>query len=156
MSSGLTLPPLLNACDCFLIRVATTPWRRSSLLRACSLAATLRPLIFCPFLSMPSQLKATSFLSERIAEVACAMVNVLPNRSFDGHAVDFLETGQSVLDLLETGPAQIPYPFLRGLVRDVDGVAARHDDAAEFRGDFHDLVQAQAALVAVGAVAAAL
>jgi len=33
---GLTLPADLKAWDCLRMRVATTPWRRSSFLSACS------------------------------------------------------------------------------------------------------------------------
>src|ERR1039457_496670 len=109
-----------------------------------------------PFLSMPSHWKATSRLMLRIALVACTMTTSLLSRSFDRHAVDFFEARQTVSDFFQARSAQIPDAFFGGLYRDVHGVAAGHDDALDLFADFHDLVDADAALIAVGAAAAAL
>ena len=62
-----------------------------------------------------------------------------------------------VLDLLEARRAAGPRRLRVGrLVADLDRVAALHDDAADRLGDRHDLVDADAALVAVRALPAAL
>ena len=87
----------------------------------------------------------------RIAVLACAMI-VRRRHSI----VTLLISSRLVrpaLTFSRPGAAQVPDAFLGGLVGDVDGVAAGHDDAADRLGDFHDLVDADAALVAVGAAA---
>src|SRR5580658_1810242 len=80
----------------------------------------------------------------------------LPLRLFDCHAIHFFEAREAVSDLLESCATKIPHPFLRRLLGNIHGVAARHDDAAELLAELHDLVDADAALVAVGAGAATL
>src|SRR5665213_4036468 len=92
----------------------------------------------------------------RIALVACAMTISLLTRSFDRHAVDFFETRQTVSDFFQPRAAQIPYAFHGRLFGDVHGVAAGHDDALDVFGNFHDLIDTDAAFVAVGAAAATL
>jgi hypothetical protein len=59
------------------------------------------------------------------------------------------------LHLRQARASQIPHTGLLGRVVDVDGVAASHDDAADVLGHRHHLVDAQSALVAVGAGLAA-
>ena len=59
MSAAVTRPCLRNSMLCFLTRVGTTPWRRSSARTAVSLAATTLPLTFLPVRSVPSQVKGT-------------------------------------------------------------------------------------------------
>src|SRR5690349_4851785 len=155
MSSGATLPPLLNAADCFLIRLTAMPWRRRSARNAVSSGARLLPETRLPFLSIPDHENGTSRLTP-FAPLVAAAVAMIAGSLFDRHAVDFFDAGQACLDLLEACSPQIPDTFLRGLVCDVDGVAAFHDDAADGFGDRHDLVDAATALVAVTAVGATL
>ena len=50
---------------------------------------------------------------------------------------------------------RFPDAILGRLVADVEGTAARHDDAPDGFGNRHDLVQPHASLVAIGALAAA-
>src|SRR5262249_7964299 len=138
----LTLPPGPLRCDCLRMRVAAMPCRRNSPRSACSFCATVRPLTFWPLRSRPSQLKETSRWMERIAVLAWAIVFLL-----DRYAVDFRDAGHARLDLLEPGAAQIPHAFLAGLVGDVNGIAAGHDDAPDRFADLHDLVETDASLV---------
>src|SRR4051812_1847954 len=155
MSSGLTLPPALNACDCFLILLTAMPWRRSSERNAPSSGARLLPLTRLPFLSMPDQLKGVSRLAVLAPAVATAVAMVRLSL-LDGDAVDFLEASHALPDLLEAGAAEVPHAFLFCVIADVDGVAAFHDHASHGLGDRHHLVDTDAPFVSISAAGAAL
>src|SRR5579864_4392745 len=76
--------------------------------------------------------------------------------SLDRDAVDFLETRESVLDLLQAGAAQVPDSFLGGLVGDLYGTARSENDARDGVAHGQHLVDADTPFVAIGAVSAAL
>src|SRR4051812_17720618 len=99
---------------------------------------------------MPAHENGTSRLTPLAPDVATA-VAMISVSSFDRDAVDFVDAGHALLDLFQPGTPQVPDTFFGGLVGDVDGIAAFHDDASQRLGDWHDLVDAHAALVAVGA-----
>src|SRR4029079_2548618 len=109
-----------------------------------------------PFLSMPDQEKGVSRLMPLAPALATAVAMLVNPQLFDRDRLDLFDARHAGLDLLEARPAQIPNTFFPGLVADVDGVAAFHDDAADGLGDRHDLVDAATALVAVRAVGATL
>src|SRR5690349_9691757 len=116
------------------MRLTAIPWRRRSARNEGSSGARLLPETRLPFLSMPVQENGTSRLTPFAPLVATA-VAMCAQSLFDRHAVNFFDAGHALLDLLEAGPPQIPDAFFRRLVRDVDGVAAFHDDAADGIGD---------------------
>src|SRR5215471_18864615 len=74
----------------------------------------------------------------------------------DCNSVDLFQTGNAVLDFLQRGSAEVGDTFSLRLFRDLNRVAAFHDDAADLLGARHHLVNADAALVAVRALCAAL
>src|SRR6185312_8880643 len=90
-----------------------------------------------------------------VAVAAGAMCYFRP-ASLYRDAVDFLETSQPVLNLLQPRTAQIPYAFLRGLGADFRGASQRENDAGDRFCYGQNLIDPDAALVAVGAIAAAL
>src|SRR5690242_13799400 len=76
--------------------------------------------------------------------------------SLDRDAVDFLETGQAVFDLFKTRASQVPYAFFCGLSADFRRAAQRENDARDRLRYGQNLIDPDAALVAVGAIATAL
>src|SRR6516225_10719217 len=70
--------------------------------------------------------------------------------------VDFFEAGEPVPDLFEPGAAQIPDALLRRLLGNLRGAPAGENDVGDRVGDRQHLVDADAALVTVGAVGASL
>src|SRR5262245_36111627 len=103
MSSALTLPPALKACDCFLILLTAMPWRRRSARSAVSSGARLLPETLLPFLSMPVQANGTSRLIPLVPAVATAVAMLASplKRLFDRDAGDFFDARQAGLDLLQ-------------------------------------------------------
>src|ERR1700690_1424098 len=148
MSMPVILPPDRNALVCCLTRVGATPWRRRSERSAASLAAMALPRTLLPRLSLPSQMYWDSFL---LAVAVTAMIQSSPSGLIDRDAVDFFQTRQACAHFFQAGAAQIPNAVFGGLIGDVHCTAAFHDDAPDRFGDRHDLVDAHAALVAVGA-----
>src|SRR4029077_5800074 len=63
---------------------------------------------------------------------------------------------QPVLDLLQSCTPQIPYAFLRGLSADFRGASQRENDAGDRFCYGQNLIDPDAALVAVGAIPTAL
>src|SRR6267154_810922 len=76
--------------------------------------------------------------------------------SVDGDAIDFLETGEPVLYLLEPGASQVPDALFGSLVGDLHRAAHGENDARNRVRDRQHLIDTRAALVAVGAVPATL
>src|SRR5882762_7847558 len=138
------------------MREGATPCRRSSARRVCSSGARLLPLTRAPRLSLPSQAKGVSRLIALSVLLAAGAIGFFRPASLDGDAVDFLETGQPVLHLLEPGAPQIPHAFLGSLVGDLHRTAHGENDARNRIGHWQHLVDTCAALVAVGAVPATL
>jgi hypothetical protein len=79
----------------------------------------------------------------------------MPAYSVLGDAVEFLQAGHRRLDLAQAGPAQVRVAFLVGLIGELDGVAAFHDQAPHLLRHLDDLEDADPALVAVDAALAA-
>src|SRR2546421_2742200 len=86
----------------------------------------------------------------------CCLSHALLPASLDGDAVDFLEAGQPVLDLLQPGAPQIPDAFLGGLGGNLHRAAHGENDAGNRLRNRQHLVETRAALVAVGTVRAPL
>src|SRR5579862_9446697 len=76
--------------------------------------------------------------------------------SLDGDAVDFLETGQTVLHLLKPGPPEIPHAFLRGLIGDLHRAPGPENDTRHGVCYREHLIDTYPPLVAIDAVVAAL
>src|SRR3984957_18888311 len=137
---ALTLPPPPpNALLWVLTRVAATPCRRRSARNAASFAASALPRTLLPRLALPSHKNWVSFLTA-VADVA---INpILTIKLIDGDAVDFFQTGHAISYFLQTRATQVPNAVLGGLVVDIHGTAALHDDAADLLSDRHDLINA--------------
>src|SRR4029077_12389481 len=86
----------------------------------------------------------------------CLSHKLIRPASVDGDAVDFLETGQPALHLLEPGAAQIPHAFRGSLVGNLHRAAHGENDARNRVRYRQHLVDTRAALVAVGTVRAPL
>src|SRR5450755_1405214 len=100
MSMAFTLPPAFRMFDCLRILEGAMPWRRRSARSAASSAAKLLPFRRLPFLSRPSHLKGKSRLMVlTLAVAACAMC--LSPALLNRDAVDFLDAGEALFDLLE-------------------------------------------------------
>src|SRR6185437_4720469 len=138
------------------MREGATPWRRNSARSVCSSGARLLPLMRAPRLSRPSQANGMSRLIALTVAVAAGAMCYFRPASLYRDAVDFLETSHPVLDLLQPCTAQIPYAFLRGLSTDLGGAAQRENDAGDRFCHGQNLIDPDAALVAVGAIATAL
>ena len=132
------------------------PCRRRSARSAASSGARLLPLTRLPFLSMPSQVKGMSRLIVlRRMRCCCSCHACILRHSI----VTLLTSSRLVMPCLTfSRPARrrSQTPSLAAWSLMSIGVAACHDDAADLFGDRHDLVDADAALVAVGAALAAL
>src|SRR5579862_5058034 len=76
--------------------------------------------------------------------------------SLDSDAVDFLETRQTVLHLLQPGASEVPHAFLRGLVADLHGAPGPQNDTRDRVCHRKHLIDAYPALVAIDAIVAAL
>src|SRR4030088_436646 len=133
------------------MREAATPLRRSSARRVCSSGARLLPLTRAPRLSLPSQAKGVSRLIA-LSVLAAGAIGFFRPASLDGDAVDFLETGQPVLHLLEPGAPQIPHAFPGSLVGDFHRASHGENDAGNRIRDRQHLVDTRAALIPVGTV----
>src|SRR5688572_19402988 len=158
ISPGVTLPCLRNSMLCLRTRVGTTPWRRSSERTAASLVETTLPLTLLPVRSVPSHVKG--------AWVAVAVAIDSLSSGYSGlsfgryslvncNSVDLFQTGKAVLDFLEARLPQVGHAFGLGLRGNLHRVAAFHHDAAQRLRARHDLVDANPAFVAGGALAAA-
>src|SRR6185312_6645119 len=106
--------------------------------------------------ALPIERHVTLDRPDRAGRCCCGHSAFRPRSSFDGDAVDFLETGEAGPDLLETCAAQVPDPFLGCLLRDVHGAAGGENDTGNRFGDGQNLVDADAALVTVRTALAAL
>src|SRR5690606_1151221 len=78
---------------------------------------------------------------------ACSLVDCNP--------VDFLQTGNAVLDFFEAGSTEVGHAVAFRLLGDLHRVAALHDDPTDRLGHRHDLIDADASLVPATALRAA-
>src|SRR5687767_13672956 len=76
-------------------------------------------------------------------------------RSLDRARIDLFQTGDAGLHFRKARFAQIPDTFGRRLSGDIDGVASLQNDALDFFGHRHHLIQTGSTFVTVGARAAA-
>src|SRR5450830_2189341 len=123
------------------------PWRRKVTLTTASPPARSSPRTVLPVLSLPSQAKTDSLTPLPLRAMSCSSFCL-----FVGTAQHFFQAGQPALDLDEAGLAQRAHALAFGLRGDLHRVPVRQDQRLDGRRDRHDLVDADAALVA-GAVA---
>src|SRR3569833_566129 len=90
--------------------------------------ARLLPLTRVPRVSLPSQVKGMSRLRALTVVVAAGAKFFTQSTSFEGDAVNFLETRQASFDLFQSGPAQVPDAVFVGVFADVNGTAAGEND----------------------------
>src|SRR6188474_2353618 len=162
MSAAATLPCLRNSMLCLRTRVGTTPWRRSSERTAASLVETTLPLTFLPVRSVPSHVNgawvavaAVAILQDLQQETGRDRSVGRASRLVNCNAIDLFQTGKAVLDFLEARSSQVRDAFLLGLCRDLQRVAAFHDDSADRLRARHDLIDTDTALIAGRALVAA-
>src|SRR3990167_502281 len=122
--------------------------------------ARISPRTTLPFLSLPSHSKTRSLMFFAATAVAivvpreCSLALRL-SRSLVGHRDHFFERRHAAADLDQAGLAQVTHTFAIGLGGEVDRRALGEDKPLDLLGDGHDLIDAHATLVAVGAGRAA-
>src|SRR5512137_275263 len=152
-----SLPVILRPREklSFLIFVAMMPRRRSAAATTESPPARISPLTTRPFLSRPSHLKTASLVSTRGLAIAPVAIVAPPSVLFVGAAQDLFERGHPLLHFQQPGLPQVAHSVSLCLAPDVERGCMLEDHVLHRLGDRHDLVDAEATLVAAALAALA-